>query len=136
MAADQALRLVIVTPEKTVFDEPVAGLRFPLYDGEIGVLPGRLPLIGRLGAGDLKVSLAGGEERHFFIDGGFTQIHQGTVTLLTQRAVPADEISSAAAEAELVAAKAQQAKSDADFDRKSAALQRARRLLRMAKSAK
>ena len=61
MAADKALRLVIVTPEKTVFDEPVAGLRFPLYDGEIGVLPGRLPLIGRLGAGELKVSLAGDE---------------------------------------------------------------------------
>lgn len=136
MAADKALRLVIVTPEKTVFDEPVTGLRFPLFDGEIGVLPGRLPLIGRLGAGELKVSLAGGEERRFFIDGGFTQIHHGTVTLLTQRAVAADQINAAAAEAELVAAKAQKAQSDADFDRKSAALQRARRLLRMAKTAK
>lgn len=133
MAIDKSLRLVIVTPERTIFDETVNGLRFPLYDGDIGVLPGRLPLIGRLGAGELKVATSAGERR-FFIDGGFTQINKGTVTLLTQRAVPVDEISAAAAEAELKAAKDQQAKSDDDFARKAAALNRARKLLKLARS--
>ncbi len=133
MAIDKSSRLVIVTPEKTIFDETVTSLRFPLYDGDIGVLPGRLPLIGRLGAGELKVKLTTGEERRFFIDGGFTQVTKGTVTLLTQRAVPVDQISAAAAEAELVAAKAQQAKSDEEFARKSAALNRARKLLKLAR---
>jgi len=133
MAIDKSLRLVIVTPERTIFDETVTGLRFPLYDGDIGVLPGRLPLIGRLGAGELKVGMSAGERR-FFIDGGFTQINKGTVTLLTQRAVPVDQISAAAAEAELKAAKEQQAKSDDDFARKAAALNRARKLLKLARS--
>ncbi len=40
--ADQ-LRLVVVTPEKPLLDESVTALRFPLYDGQIGVLPGRAP---------------------------------------------------------------------------------------------
>ncbi len=135
MAIDKSLRLVIVTPERTIFDETVAQLRFPLFDGDIGVLPGRLPLIGRLGAGDLKVKMPAGEERHFFIDGGFTQINKGTVTLLTQRAVPIDQISVAAAEAELKAAKEQSARSDEQFARKAAALNRARKLLKLARTA-
>ena len=55
MAGDN-LRLIVVTPERTLLDEPVAALRFPLYDGDIGILPGRLPLIGRLGAGELRIT--------------------------------------------------------------------------------
>jgi F0F1-type ATP synthase epsilon subunit len=45
MIAASSLQLVLVTPEKTLLNEPVAALRFPLYDGQIGILPGRLPLI-------------------------------------------------------------------------------------------
>lgn len=51
MAGGDKLRLIVVTPERTLLDEPVASLRFPLYDGDIGILPGRIPLIGRLGTG-------------------------------------------------------------------------------------
>ena len=52
----QSLRFVLVTPEVTLLDEPVAALRFPLHDGQIGILPGRAPMIGRLGYGELKVT--------------------------------------------------------------------------------
>ena len=41
MSIGEKLRLVIVTPERTLFDEPVSALRFPLYDGDIGVLEQR-----------------------------------------------------------------------------------------------
>src|SRR5689334_10012541 len=121
MVAQNPLRLVIVTPEKTVYDEIVTSLRFPLYDGDIGILPGRLPLIGRLGAGELKIHQGDGET-DFFIDGGFVQVRGGVVTLLTDRAVPVDQLSVAAAEAELVAARNRKAKSDAELDLKEAAL--------------
>ena len=43
------LRCVIVTPERALFDEPADFVALPLYDGEIGFLPGRAPLVGRLG---------------------------------------------------------------------------------------
>ncbi len=134
-ASTHSLRLVIVTPEKTVYDEPVVSLRFPLYDGDIGILPGRLPLIGRLGSGELKVHLATGE-RDFFIDGGFVQVRGGVVTLLTDRAVPVDQLSVAAAEAEMTAARNRKAKSDAELDLKEAALRRARRLLAVARKSR
>ncbi|GIX03505.1 MAG: ATP synthase epsilon chain [Planctomycetaceae bacterium] len=127
------LRLVIVTPERTLFDEVVQSLRFPLYDGEIGVLPGRLPVIGRLGTGTLRVRLPANEERTFFIDGGFVQISRGVVTLLTQQAIPVDQVSREQAERELAAARQYQASTDAEFEHKFRQLQRARRLLAMTK---
>ncbi len=67
--ADKQLRLVIMTPERTVFDELASALRFPLFDGQIGILPGRAPLVGRLGYGELKATTPSGE-KSFFIDGG------------------------------------------------------------------
>ena len=56
------LQCVVVTPERTLFDEVVEFVALPLYDGELGVLPGRAPLIGRLGFGELRIR-----------DGGATQ---------------------------------------------------------------
>src|ERR1700732_3332085 len=102
MAGGDKLRLIVVTPERTLLDEPAASLRFPLYDGEIGILPGRLPLIGRLGAGELQIKAASGETS-YFVDGGFVQVLGPTVTLLTNRAMPASELSTAEAENQLTA---------------------------------
>ena len=48
------LQCVVVTPERAVLDEPADFVVLPLYDGELGVLPGRAPLIGRLGYGELR----------------------------------------------------------------------------------
>jgi F-type H+-transporting ATPase subunit epsilon len=48
MPGDKKLQSVVVTPEKTLFDEWVDFVALPLYDGEAGILPGRMPLIGRL----------------------------------------------------------------------------------------
>ncbi len=47
------LQCVVVTPEKTLFDDWVDFVALPLFDGELGVMPGRAPLIGRLGFGEL-----------------------------------------------------------------------------------
>lgn len=132
MPAERALRLVIITPERTVLDETVQSLRFPLYDGDIGILPGRLPLIGRLGCGVLIVHTSGGDQR-YFIDGGFVQVRQSVVTLLTNEAVPADRLSSAQAERELEAARAKPAMTDEEYRAKLRALQRARRMLALSK---
>lgn len=132
MPADKALRLVIITPERTVLDETVQSLRFPLYDGDIGILPGRLPLIGRLGCGALIIHTSGGDQR-YFIDGGFVQVRQSVVTLLTNEAVPADRLSSAQAERELEVARTKPAITDEEYRAKLRALQRARRMLSLSK---
>src|SRR5947209_14616170 len=97
------LRCVIVTPERAVLDEPADFVALPLYDGELGVLPGRLPLIGRLGYGELRLR-RGGEVRRYFLDGGFAQVRANTVTVLTPRAVRAEDINTTAATEALEAA--------------------------------
>src|SRR5437899_3200821 len=90
------LECVVVTPERTLFDELVEFVALPLYDGELGILPGRAPLIGRLGYGELRTR-NGGEIRRYFVDGGFVQVRDDVVTVLTNRAIPADKIDTALA---------------------------------------
>ena len=131
MSTGDKLRLVIVTPERTLLDEPASALRFPLYDGDIGILPGRLPLIGRLGCGELKVTTSAGE-RSFFVDGGFVQVLGSTVSLLTHRAVPVESLVAADAEKQLAAAQSQIARTDEEVNSKLANQQRARRMLSLA----
>ncbi|MEX0728212.1 MAG: ATP synthase F1 subunit epsilon [Planctomycetaceae bacterium] len=127
------LRLVVVTPETTVLDESVRSLRFPLYDGMIGILPGRLPLVGRLGYGELTFQTDKGEQQ-YYIDGGFSQIKGGTVSLLTNRAIAADKISVADAENQLQQARSVVAKNELEAEQKERDQVRARRMIAVARS--
>lgn len=129
MIAATELRLVLVTPEKTLLDQPVKGLRFPLYDGQIGVLPGRAPLVGRLGIGELKFETSGDGENRYFIDGGFAQIKGTVVTLLTNRAIPVSAIDVQKARADLEAAMASKPTDEVGFAQKATALERAKKML-------
>ncbi len=90
------LQCVVVTPERAVLDETADFVALPMYDGELGVLPGRAPLIGRLGYGELRIRHGATQER-FFVDGGFVQIRTNVVTVLTQRAIRAEDIDQEAA---------------------------------------
>lgn len=128
MIAATQLRVVLVTPETTLLDEPVKSLQFPLFDGQMGILPGRTPMVGRLGIGDLILQTEQGE-RKYFVDGGFAQIKGSVVTLLTHRAIPADKISIEAAEKALAAANALRPRTDEEFDAKAKEIERARKQL-------
>src|SRR3954451_22039283 len=88
------LQCIIVTPETTALDTPASFVALPLFDGEAGVAAGRSPLIGRLGYGELRVRTAGGTQ-HYYVDGGFVQVADNLVSVLTNRAVPAERINAA-----------------------------------------
>jgi F-type H+-transporting ATPase subunit epsilon len=103
MESDKLLQCVVVTPERAVLDQPADFVVVTMYDGELGVLPGRAPLIGRLGYGELR-TVRDKQTRRFFVDGGFVQIRANVVTVLTPRAIPAEEIKPEAAEEALRAA--------------------------------
>jgi len=126
------LRLVLVTPEKTLFDRPVASIRVPMFDGSAGVYPGRAPLVGRLGVGELKLNGTDGSSESYFVDGGFIQIKGPQVSVLTNAAIPVAKISRAAAEEELVNAKAEKPTTDVDIASQARKLERARKLASMA----
>ncbi len=93
----KSLHCVVVTPERTLFDQTVNFVALPMYDGELGVLPGRAPLIGRLGFGEMR-TVVGQTVHRYYVDGGFVQIRNNVVTVLTSRAMAAEEVNLASAE--------------------------------------
>lgn len=127
------LRIVLVTPETTLLDEKVEALRFPLYDGQIGVLPGRAPLVGRLGSGELRITTAKGLAS-YFIDGGFVQVKENVVSLLTDAAQLTSTLDPHQAEDELQTVQRRHPKSDAEFAAKDADLDRFRHKLTLARN--
>ncbi len=126
------LRLVLVTPEKTLFDRPVGSIRVPLFDGSAGFYPGRAPLVGRLGLGELKLIDPNGGSESYFIEGGFVQVKGTVVSVLTNAAQPVREISRKAAAAKLEEARAERAKSEEEFRSLARRLERARKMLALA----
>lgn len=130
MIAATEIRLVLVTPETTLLDQNVRSVQLPLFDGSMGILPGRAPVVGRLGRGEVKFE-AGGVSKRFYIDGGFLQIKGSIVTLLTNKAIEAEKIDAAAAQRALEAAQAMPATTDEQYAAKAAADDAARQMLRM-----
>ena len=125
------LHCVIVTPEKAVLDEAADFVAVPMFDGELGVLPSRAPLIGRLGYGELRIR-RGTQVRRFFVDGGFVQVRANTVTVLTSRALRAEDIDTTAVSHALQAALAP-APTPQETEQHFKTQQRARAQLRVAR---
>lgn len=99
------LQVVIVTPERTMLDESADFVALPMVDGEAGFLPAHAPMIGRLGAGEMRVRNDGSESR-FFISGGFAQIENGTLSVLPGESFPADTMTAEKANKALADAEA------------------------------
>jgi F-type H+-transporting ATPase subunit epsilon len=125
------IQCVVVTPEKTLFDEWVDFVALPLFDGELGVMPGRAPLIGRLGFGELRTKVAS-EVHRYFVDGGFAQVRNNVVTVLTQRAIPAAQIDVTEATRDIEAIDKQRAVTDAEYTEVVKGMARARGMIRVA----
>lgn len=98
------LSLIVVTPEATVLEETAEFVAVSLFDGEIGIAPLHSPLIGRLGYGEMRVTHDGRVER-YYLDGGFVQVVDNVVSVLTGRALPAGSLSAQAAAEQLAEAR-------------------------------
>jgi len=129
---DKKIQCVVVTPEKALLDELVDFVALPLYDGELGVLPGRTPLIGRLGYGELRTT-KGDLVARYFVDGGFAQVRDNVVTILTQRAIPAQQLDPTAASHELEVLDLRRVTTEHDRAEREKAVARARGMIRVAR---
>ena len=97
------IQCIVVTPEHMALEEKAEFVALPLFDGEIAVFPGHSPMIGRLGFGEMRLRVAGADRR-FYLDGGFVQVSDDVVSVLTNRAVAAEKIDRSAAEKQLAVA--------------------------------
>lgn len=128
------LRLVLVTPEKTLFDRPVASIKVPMFDGSAGIYPGRAPLVGRLGLGELTLTDDKKSSESWLIEGGFVQVKGEQVSVLTQAATRASDISKSAAAEELTAARAITPASSDEREALSTRLDKARQMYNLAQA--
>jgi F-type H+-transporting ATPase subunit epsilon len=125
------LQCIFVTPESTVVDTAADFVALPLFDGEAGVAPGRAPLIGRMGYGELRVR-RGSETLRYYVDGGFVQVVDNVVSVLTNRAVPASALNASAAQQQLQTALSSRAAGSAEMAIRDRQVSQARGQLRVA----
>jgi F-type H+-transporting ATPase subunit epsilon len=129
-----SLQCIIVTPEATALDTPAKFVALPLFDGEAGIAPGRAPLIGRLGYGELRVR-TGNDTKRYYVDGGFVQVADNVVSVLTNRAIPAERLDAGAASQQLQTAIARPAAGDEELAIRDRQVSQARGQLRVASHA-
>lgn len=119
----------IITPDATVFNEAAEEIRIPTVMGEIAVLPHHENLLTQLTHGELTVRTKK-ETRYLAITGGFCDIRQNTVSILSDYAVPAEDISvekamEAKKRAEEILKKSRESVSEQDFALAQASLRKA-----------
>ncbi len=88
------LQLDIVTPEKNVFSDAVDHVYLPGADGEMGILPSHAGLVTALQPGEMRY-LHQGKEQRFAIGGGFAEVTQTKVVVLTDSVLGEAEIDEA-----------------------------------------
>ena len=91
------LRLEIVTPESRVYSDTVDTVVIPTRAGEIGILPGHIPLLTQVADGELRVT-QGRETKGLVVGRGFAQIEGDRVKVLAEFAVHEAQIDENAAE--------------------------------------
>ena len=125
-------RVTLVTPEQQVLEEDVTYASIPAWDGQIGFEHLRAPILLKLGQGLLRLDSVSGGQKWFYLGGGFAQMKDDKLTLLTGEAVPATAADKAKAEAELTKALAEVPTSDDALAKKERETHRARGLLELA----
>ncbi|MCB9377945.1 MAG: ATP synthase F1 subunit epsilon [Holophagales bacterium] len=123
----------VVTPEREVLAADARFVALPSYDGEMGILARRAPLLTQLGHGLLRIELADGSRRALFISGGFAQMVEDRLTLLTEEAIESETITMEAVRESLAAAGALPGSTLTEQGKKMQALDRARALGRAAR---
>jgi len=127
------LHCSVITPEQQVFDADATEVILPAHDGLLGVLSSRAPLVCELGTGVLTVDTVDGAKKEFYVDGGFGQVLKDEVTILTERAAPAENISRAEAVKKLDAAHAMKITDEASSEARSRAIAGAQAQIKIAK---
>jgi len=123
----------ILTPEGSLFDDEVTGVRVPGEMGSFEVKTLHANIISSLEVGNILVRKATGDEQNFAVTGGFVEVVDNTLTLLAEAAEPVEEIDvERAKEAKQRAKKRLEADDpDIDKDRARKALERAENRIKL-----
>ena len=93
------IRCDIVSAEQEIFQGEVQMVVATGEMGELGIAPRHAPLITRLKAGQVRVTLANGEEQLFYVSGGILEVQPQVVTILADTALRGGDLDEAKAQA-------------------------------------
>ena len=82
------LKVSVISPESVLFEGETASVVAPAFDGEVGILENHAPMMTLLGKGTLRLGADSGEKR-FNIEGGFLQVIENSVRIVTEKAAAA-----------------------------------------------
>ena len=80
------IKVSVISPERTLFEGEVESLVAPAYDGEVGILTDHAPMMTLLGRGELRLTGGSGAGQRFLVEGGFLQVLDNHVRVVTERA--------------------------------------------------
>jgi F-type H+-transporting ATPase subunit epsilon len=78
------LTVSVISPEAIVFEGTTESVVAPAFDGEVGILTGHAPMMTLLGKGELR--LGAGSGSRFRVEGGFLQVVDDQVRVVTEHA--------------------------------------------------
>jgi len=78
------LTVSVISPESVVYEGTTDSVVAPAFDGEVGILTGHAPMMALLGKGVLRLGGASGQR--FNVEGGFLQVVDNTVRVVTEKA--------------------------------------------------
>jgi F-type H+-transporting ATPase subunit epsilon len=81
----------LITPEAIVLETMISEAQIPAFDGLLGVLDKRAPLLAKLTTGPLRLTTASGVQR-YLVSGGYAQMKDNELTILASEAIPAADI--------------------------------------------
>jgi F-type H+-transporting ATPase subunit epsilon len=79
------LNVSVISPEAILYEGTTESIVAPAFDGQVGILTGHAPMMTLLGKGVLRLSEGAGE-RTFSVEGGFLQVADNVVRVVTERA--------------------------------------------------
>jgi F-type H+-transporting ATPase subunit epsilon len=91
------LILEIVTPDNRVYSDTIDTVVIPTVEGEIGILPGHIPLLSQVAHGELRVT-KGSETKLLAVAGGFVEVEGDRVHILAEHAITEEKIDERAVE--------------------------------------
>jgi len=77
----------VVSAEELIFSGLAEFVVLPGEAGELGILPGHMPLMTRIKPGAVRVKLPGDKEELIFVAGGLLEVQPGLVTVLADTAI-------------------------------------------------
>ena len=78
------MQVLVISPERTVFQGEAESLVAPAFDGQVGILPKHAPFMTLLGRGVLTIREPGAQRR-FRVQGGFLQVVSNTVRIVAEQ---------------------------------------------------